>query len=62
MTICRAKVRELIDEAVNEGDGCHRDYVGKGINHSQYCEAIEYAIDAVTDKAIALIEREQNDE
>ena len=62
MTICRAKVRELIDEAVHEGDDCHRDFIGNGISSSEYYEAIEHAIEAVTDKVMVLIEKEQNDE
>ena len=59
MTICRAKVRKLIDEAVHEGDDCHRDFVSHGINSSEYHEAIEHAIDAATDKVMALINKDQ---
>ena len=62
MTICRAKVRRLIDEAVREGDDCHRDFIGGGISGSEYHEAIEYAIETVTDKVMVLTEKEQNDE
>lgn len=58
MTIDRAEIRALIDEAVNEGDGCHRDYVGQGISHSEYYEAIEFAIDGVTDKVMVLIDKD----
>ena len=58
MTIDRAELRKLIDVAVNEGDGCRRDYVGQGISHSEYVEAIEFAIDATTNKVLALINKE----
>ena len=59
MTINRAELRELIDEAVHEGDDCYRDYVGQGISHSEYYEAIEHAIETMTDKVMAAIEKDQ---
>ena len=58
VTIDRAELRELIDEAVHEGDDCYRDYVGQGISHSEYYEAIEVAIDGMTDKVLALINKD----
>lgn len=62
MTICRAKVRALIENAVENGAACDEDYRSQGISHSEYVEAIEYAIDGATDKMMALIEQEKNDE
>lgn len=59
MAINRAEIRALIDEAVHEGDGCYRDYVGRGISHSEYYEAIEHAIETMTDKVVAAIKKEQ---
>ena len=59
MTIDRAELRELIDEAVHEGECCYRDYVGKGISHSEYYEAIEHAIETMTDKVVAAIEKDK---
>lgn len=62
MKICRAKVRTLMENAVENGAGCDEDYRSQGISHSEYVEAIEYAIEGATDRMMALIEQEQNDE
>lgn len=62
MKICRAKVRELMEGAVENGASCDEDYRSQGISHSKYVEAIEYAIEGATDIMMALIEQEQNDE
>ena len=62
MKICRAKVRALMESAVENGAGCDEDYRSQGISHSEYVEAIEYAIEGATDRMMALIEQEQNDE
>ena len=51
-----------MESAVENGAGCDEDYRSHGISHSEYVEAIEYAIDGATDRMMALIEQEQNDE
>lgn len=48
-----------MESAVENGAGCDEDYRSQGISHSEYVEAIEYAIDGATDKMMELIKQEK---
>lgn len=62
MNISRIEVRRIMESAIENGAGCEEDYRSHGISHSEYVDAIEYAIEGATNKMMALIEKEQNDD
>lgn len=62
MNIDIAKLRKLIEDAVEEGAGINEGYRAHGASYDVYEKAIKEAVDDATDEIMALIKQEQNDE